>query len=213
MGNWYDPKSDGEKLTAANFYNPLIQAILNKIGIDNLNPIAVRMQEDALVYYDDPYMVCRGKVLVAAPPLGHQHCSWVTLADYAFGTYEWKGKILGCDHGEEYPGGFEHHHGWPLEGLITFIYVEGVYKSWTSWAGTQTLTTLAGQDWTVERTFKVVWAADSVKFYVDGVLVATHTTNVPQEAMNFFSEAVAYRGTATLEAAAYFRRNSLVQVA
>ena len=174
---------------------------------------ARRMQEDAFVYTDGDYVVCRGKVLVAAPPLGHQHCSWATHEQFGYGAYEWKGKILGCDHGEEYPGGFENHHGFPLEGLITFLYLDGVYKSWTSWAGSQTFTTLAGEDWTTEKTFKIVWDSTHVYFYVNNVLKATHTTNIPQDTMGFFFEACPYRGSATIEAAAYYRINSFEKLA
>lgn len=52
--------------------------------------------------------------------------------------------------------------------------------------GTATQVFPAGQDWTTERTFKILWAsASSCKFYVDGTEVASITTNIPVKALPF----------------------------
>ena len=45
-------------------------------------------------------------------------------------------------------------------------------------ADTETSTTLTGQDWTVEHTFKLTVASGSTTFYVDGSQVAQNTTNI-----------------------------------
>jgi beta-glucanase (GH16 family) len=66
--------------------------------------------------------------------------------------------------------------------------------------------------------FGIVWSSTAVNYYLDGVLVATNTTNVPQASMGFFSEACTYRNVytgspATKEARAYFRINTLQKTA
>jgi len=183
-------------------------------------PIFVRSQENAFVYVEDPYIVCRSKMIPKlkvtvggtdyyVEPVEHIHASWWTVKRYGFGTYEWKAKMGGVNSGEEYAGGFEYHHGFPLEGLITIIYLNGVLKFWTSWGGNQTQTNITGVDVTVEHTYRIQWTSSSVQLWIDGVSKAIHTTNIPQAPMSFFSEACAYRGTATQDAYAYFKLGSL----
>ena len=58
----------------------------------------------------------------------------------------------------------------------------------TYWNGSGTTVTLSGQDWTTEREFKIVWDSSKVDFYVGGVLVSSHTTDVPQDPMTRFIE-------------------------
>lgn len=47
-------------------------------------------------------------------------------------------------------------------------------------AGVETLTSIDPQDWLVEHEFKIVHYKDqsAVQFWIDGALVATHTTNI-----------------------------------
>jgi len=60
----------------------------------------------------------------------------------------------------------------------------------TTSAGVATSTLLdATEDWTVERAFRVEWEPGSARLYRDGVLIATHTANVPSVALNVISAA------------------------
>ncbi|MEM2849043.1 MAG: hypothetical protein QXI36_02065 [Candidatus Bathyarchaeia archaeon] len=203
------------------------------LSITNLNyiekgkhiPIAVRMQENSFVYVDSPYLVCRGKSRPLLTAGGYyvepredtyEHCSWITLKEYGYGTYQWIAKVGGTTWGEEYACGFEHHHGFPLEGLITFLRLYDAgglkHRCWTSWNGNQQTTDLTEENWTTERTFKIEWTSTYVKFYINNVLKATHSTVVPQDSMGFFSEACAYRG-GTTESVAYYKLNTFEKIA
>ena len=182
-------------------------------------PFIPRMQEDAFVYVDNNFLVCRAKVTqqltvngVPVLPVEQQHCSWLTVRNFGYGTYTWQGKIFGCDYGEEYPGGFENHHGFPLEGLITFLYCNGVYSTWTTRNGWQIQTVLNGQNWTTLRTFKITWALNYIYFYVDNGLVSTHNIVMPNDGMGFFFEACTYRGKATAEAGALYNLGSFTRL-
>jgi len=53
----------------------------------------------------------------------------------------------------------------------------GTYFFTTS-AGLSTATNLA-EDWSIEHEFDIEWTSTEAKFYQDGVLRATHTTNIP----------------------------------
>lgn len=56
--------------------------------------------------------------------------------------------------------------------------------------GAETSTTLT-TNWTVDCKLKAVWTAGQILFYVDGVLKATHTTNVPTvNTMCFYVRAI-----------------------
>jgi len=66
-------------------------------------------------------------------------------------------------------------------------------RTWDMVATTDT--TLTGQDWTIERHFKLVWTATSVTLYIDGAQVAQHTTNLPSGPICPFLE-IAHKTTA-----------------
>jgi len=54
--------------------------------------------------------------------------------------------------------------------------------------GSVTATNINTPAWTTERLFTVEWTPTSVKVYVDGALVATHTTNIPNVKLVRFTE-------------------------
>lgn len=88
-----------------------------------------------------------------------------------------------------YPFAFELCHGFAGWGLIGFCLDGTTYKTITSYNGSTTPTTLTGQDWfSAARKLRIDWESDSVKFYVDGVLKSTHTTNIPIKPQNWFME-------------------------
>ncbi|MCP8308913.1 MAG: hypothetical protein H3Z53_05620 [archaeon] len=171
--------------------------------------IATRADVDALLYYDEPYMVCRGHKEV------NHICSWWSLYQFGFGTYEFKGKLGAVGANTiQYLGLFEHHHGWWAEGGIFVWNEDGEYRLTTTWAGLSTTVVLAGQDWTKERTFRVVWDKTKVELYVDGIKVATITTNVPQEPMALFNEVSTFKPSApAFEPTVYFNLESFKKVA
>ena len=225
-------KTTNSKLYATE-WNAVAGDIMNWIEPDIHVPVTVRMVENSFVQHDDDYIVCRSKIehqlwvvdngsTFDVTNTQHEHASWITQKQYGpYGTFEWYGYINGTDKGEEYFG-FEHHHGYPHEGIATFIQLNGNYFCWNSDGSEgsgESSTTITGpiatQDWSTEKKFKIVWAPESVKYYVDDVLICTNTTHVPTIAMCFFSEACTYKNThleaaATIEAQAFFKKNSLI---
>lgn len=118
------------------------------------------------------------------------------LSDRLFspGTYEWQGKMTNEANHYHYMG-FERHHGYPSDGIICFRIGNTTYTTQCGTggnfdgAGAVTTDNPAAQDWTVDRTFKIIWTAGtSVLFYIDGALISTINTNVPTLAMQFFIE-------------------------
>ena len=227
-------KANNGTLTAAE-WNAVAGDIMNGIEYNLFVPYVSRSAENAFVQASGSYLVCRSKICsgsaavsgsqiwnVVPIDLQYEHCSWITTKLYGFGTYQWYAYCNLTDYGEEYPGGFELNHGYPNDSLICFIHINGAtehYYAWNTYNGssTQTEITVTGS-WKAERLFGIVWSSTAVNYYLDGVLVATNTTNVPQASMGFFSEACTYRNVytgspATKEARAYFRINTLQKTA
>jgi len=168
---------------------------------DKFTPIQTRMDEASMVWFDGTYFACDCKAA------GHW-TSWITaqrLFDY--GTYEWKGKFEGIGANCELYFGFEYHHGTLADGIIAFANIGGTYRAYTAWGGNSEFTNLPGEDWTAEKTFKVVWDASDVYFYVDDVEKAHHNTWIPQTAMMLFGEAGNRTG-----ARSHFRESSFVEL-
>ena len=154
---------------------------------DHYLPLAFRVNSQGLIYYDPPYIVIR------VHNESDQWISWLAFGEiFDFGIYEWKAK---CENNVSnthiYLGIFEHHHGWCNEGIIT-IRFDGVATRWqlytSSELGETEATTINDVNFSVENTFKIDWTPSHVSFYVNGTLKATHTTAVPQEAMQLFAE-------------------------
>lgn len=152
--------------------------------------IGTRSGDMVLSYFADGYYTSRAS---SAAPGNSYGSLWTIGALFDFGTYQCKAYISapGANRGM-HVFGFEYHHGWAGEGLIWFQNTAGVYGvgTRTQVDGTYpyTITTLGGEDWTTEKTFKIEWTSGSVKFYVDGVLKATHTTYIHQTPMCLYIE-------------------------
>jgi len=182
---------DGTKVTDtvwAEEHDVTAADLRNTLGLPTiplLSAIVARIHGKATMFYHDNYYV-----LSQYPNEANQSPSLITLGiDFDYGTYQCKGKIDNTPAGViQIVFGFENLHGWSSEGIMDFYFGGSVYTMRTSWAGSETTTTLAGQDWTSERTFKFIWTSTSVKGYVNGALVATHTTDISQSAMNLFCE-------------------------
>ncbi|UCE43724.1 MAG: hypothetical protein JSV57_05065 [Candidatus Bathyarchaeota archaeon] len=177
---------------------------------DEWIPLAFRLERTGLIYYDDPYIICR--VMNTSTNVYASWLGWGRL--YGFGVYEWKGKIENPGANRVIiPGGFERHHGWALEGTIHPYNTGGIYKFRTCREdGVMEQTNLTGQDWTVETTFKIEWTSNHVRFFVDGTLEATHTLAVPQSQMQLFAEAGVAGSLPTKEPICYFRERSFRQL-
>jgi len=229
-------KANNGTLTAAE-WNAVAGDIMNGIEYNLYVPYITRFSENAFIYASGSYLVCRGKIVsgsaavsgsqiwnVVPLDLQDEHSSWLTTKLYGFGTYQWYGYCKLTDLGQEYPGGFELNHGYPDDGLIVFMHIKEIglpehYYAWNSYNGSSTTTeiSLTGS-WKTPRLFGIVWSATAVDYYIDGTLVAHNTTNVPQASMGFFFEAMTKRNVytgspATIEAAAYFKMNSLQKTA
>jgi len=107
---------------------------------------------------------------------------------FSYGTYQWVAKIENPGTGRDLYVGFAEEAPSQYKDSIFLYNRDGGYRAETFKAGTSTLTTLT-EDWTVDRTFKVVWSSTKVEFYRDGVLIATHTTNIPTVKCIAFMEA------------------------
>lgn len=146
--------------------------------------MVARMTPYGLVYFEDPWMVVDVHANHA-----DEWISWITVAEvFSYGTYQWKGKFLNVGTNKRLWMGFEYRHGRADNGIIAFRHIGSGYRVSTSWNGSMTHEDLTGQDWTSETEFKIVWTSSKVEFYVDGVLKATITTNIPQAPMGFFAE-------------------------
>ncbi|MDH5782057.1 MAG: family 16 glycosylhydrolase [Candidatus Bathyarchaeota archaeon] len=148
--------------------------------------LATRTSQYTLSYYADGYYTTR---VSSVAPTNIYGSLWTIGAVFDFGTYQCKAYIKnpGANRGI-HVFGFEYHHGWAGEGLIWFQNVGGTYTVANKVNETTTQTDLPGEDWTTEKTFKIEWASASIKFYVDGALKATHTTNIPQNPMSLYIE-------------------------
>jgi len=129
-----------------------------------------------------------GRVVLIARPIANAIAHVSTWKRVGYGTYEWQARIV--NPGAEknlYVGFGERASAFWTDAIFVFDRF-GTYYFTTYKDGVGTQTTLTGQDWTVERTFKVEWSPGSAKLYVDGTLLATHTTNVPDVKMVRFIE-------------------------
>lgn len=85
-----------------------------------------------------------------------------------------------------------------------------VYQACTRNAAGSECDTIAAQDWTSEKDFKIEWTTTSVKYYVDDVLKITHTLREPNVRMLIFHELhVADGQTLGADAAIYIRHGSI----
>jgi len=152
--------------------------------LDPFSLPAVRMDRFSMAYWDGTYWVCRNWDKLGSV----SSVLWVNKT-YGYGTYQWKGKITMPSNAGFIFMGFEKSHGFAADGLIAFVVYSGPsYRTQTVLGVNIEENILAGQDWTVERTFRIEWSATQVVFKVDGATVATHTTVIPPENIPFFIE-------------------------
>lgn len=172
-------------------------------------PLAFRTDVVGLIYYEDPYIVIR------LHDIASKIASWLAFGKtFSFGTYEWKAKMVNpVTDSTIYLGILEKRHGWSDEGLIALYHDGSDHKYYfkttnevKGGAGNETTEILA-IDFTVEHTFKIEWTTTFVKFYIDDVLKATHTTKVPQDPMQLFAEVITI-GAPGNEPESHFRAGS-----
>jgi len=102
------------------------------------------------------------------------------IGDLDYGTYEWVARIVNPTANRYlYVGLSEKAATIYRAGEIFALNELGSYKLKNRVKAAVTSTTLVGQDWTTERKFKIVFSSAAVELYVDGSLVAKHTTNIP----------------------------------
>jgi len=106
----------------------------------------------------------------------------------SYGTYQWVARIENPGSTRDLYVGFAEEAPGQYKDSIFLYNRDGTYYAETFSGGTSTRSTLT-EDWTVERTFKVVWESTKVELYRDGVLIATHTTNIPTVRCIVFVEA------------------------
>lgn len=177
-------------------------------------PLAYRMDEDIIVYYDAPWFIVRSHVPGAANLTNH-FGSWITMGmNFTYGKYEWKGLITNPAARIVHYMGFEKHHGWGNEGMIIAACQEGTYsfRTYNDTGGLET-TNLGGEDWTSEKTFMVNWTANYCEFYVDDVLKANHTKVPTAPIFHFLGEVGTYHSPMpAVEGFVYVKNHSFREV-
>jgi hypothetical protein len=133
---------------------------------------------------------------------------------YDYGTYEWKAKMAGPGTGKsQWVGIFEKTHGSGSAGQIGVACIDGIYYLQTrDDAGVAESTVIAAQDWTSEKTFKIIWHVDHVTLYIDDVEKANNTTRVPTGNMQLFFEASRVGGASATDSDVYFKENSFREI-
>ncbi len=183
------------------------------VGLDNGYLVLTLDQQDGLV--DG----CNGVISYGA--------QIYTKKTYGYGTYEWTMRMSSTS---PTPDGA----GYPVTGSISagFLYVNnsqteidfefpGEYTdllymvNWQT-VNKETFDTLSISDIASNfHTYKFVWQPGEIQYYVDGVLVATHTTNVPSAPAHFMinhwgtNNASGWGGIATLNTPRYFYIDSV----
>ena len=122
-------------------------------------------------YFDGEWIV------LWQPVLSSGQSKLRTLKTWGYGTYQWWGKITTPDVNFTQQIGFgglgETAH------AIQVRHNGSNYQFITNDGTNLSTTNLTGQDWTVARKFRIEWAADSCKLFVDDVEEAHHTSYVP----------------------------------
>ena len=152
-------------------------------------------------FFDGEWIVC-----AVRQDLAEEACEFSFWETIGYGTYEWKAKLENPVAKTDIFLGFVEEYAGQYTDSIFLECLDGTYYFRTRKAGALTSTALAGQDWTSERTFKVIWSATSAELFVDDVSKATHNTNVPTVNGVFFIEAYHYDAVAPASGAkAYFK--------
>lgn len=78
--------------------------------------------------------------------------------------------------------------------------------------GNTEATVIDDVDFTLENTFKIDWTSSYISLYINGTLKATHTTAVPQEAMQLFAEVGTGSSVPSCEPKCFFRERSFREI-
>ena len=155
----------------------------------SLGALGTRSDLWSLCYHDGEYYVARSK-----PGLGVQSVASLYTFEKRFNPGRYRATVKAhCTDGVErsFPFGFENHHGWPEEGIITYLLRHGSHYAMSSLNGKTYETEIPGQDWKKETTLEIDWRIGEVTFIVDGVEVATHRTDMAEG--SWFIETIAHR--------------------
>jgi len=173
-------------------------------------PLAFRTDQQGLIYYEDPYIICRIHTEV------NHTISWLAFGKtFGYGTYEWKAKVSGMEQDDSsFYMGLEKRHGWAIEGIIAVRYEPAAaeYQLYTSDGANAESTEITGVTFTNENTFMIVWNSSHVLLYVNDVLKATHETYTPSGQMQLFGEAITYATAPSAEVYLYFKNRSFREV-
>jgi len=113
---------------------------------------------------------------------------WDTQPLRGYGTYEWRYFAENYEVGKDICVGFWWHYRCALGGVYFLIdHVAGDRKCFNGHNGSGTYSVITWDEST-EAVLKIEWTPTQIKFYIDGQLKATHTTNIPQSNLHFGSE-------------------------
>lgn len=124
---------------------------------------------------------------------GIDFCRQSTISQklFHFGTYQFRYYHTGNESDKAFGVGF-FPSGMCTLGTVCFtqLYDGKELATLTSYAGSTTEINLTPAQWNpnVDSLLSFTWNATAVKFYVNGVLVSTHTTNIPQQRIPFAME-------------------------
>ncbi|GAG24241.1 unnamed protein product [marine sediment metagenome] len=154
----------------------------------SLGYLGTRSDLWSLCYYDGEYHVVRSK-----PKSNQSIASLYTIEKrFRYGRYKATVKAY-CTTGVPeriFPFGFENHHGFPEEGIITFLLRHGGHYAMSSFEGKTYETKIPEQDWSEETVLEVDWIEGEVTFYVNGEETVTHRTDMQEG--SWFIETIGY---------------------
>jgi len=138
--------------------------------------LATLWQPGVSIAFDGTYFILAfPKDKAGWPAIQHHY-------EYGMGRACLIGKISAYEAGKSFFPIFSEPRKGLYDEFFGFLVSDTTHTARTVAGGVETRTLLTGQDWTVEREFSLKYTPGSeVKFYVDGTLVATHTTNVSAE--------------------------------
>ncbi len=154
----------------------------------SLGCLGTRSDLWSLCYYDGEYYVVR-----SIPNADHSIASLYTIERrFSFGRYKAMVKAYCTKGGPEriFPLGFENHHGFPEEGILTFLLRHGGHYAMSSFNGKTYETELPDQDWTEETILEIDWREGEATFFVDGEEVVIHRTDMREG--SWFIESIGY---------------------
>lgn len=155
----------------------------------SLGALGTRSDLWSLCYFDGEWHVARSK-----PGLGVQSAASMYTIEKRFSYGRYRATVRAyCTSGVEraFPLGFENHHGWPEEGILTFLLRHGGHYAMSSLNGKTYETEIPGQDWTKETILEIDWRVGEVTFIVNGEEAATHRTDMREG--SWFIETIVHR--------------------